>query len=153
MDGKQTNIPFGLLFEEAAPEPRGLIVPTYDEEADLSYVVDSAGHRIPYVEFTAAIGTETHTRIASESVDEDENRLGFLGTETATKVRIEATDRDPEGNKPRPIVSLGTESVTLIQSESTDTDPEDDRTSPSIRRPLVGTDTFTEVKREATDKD
>jgi len=149
----EVPIPFGLLFEEPAAQPQGLIIPIYDEETDLSYVEDSNSRLIPYVEFTEAIGTETHTRVAGEPVDEDKNRFSrFAGTDTVTEVEIEATDTDP-GDDMRFVGRLGTETATLVKGEATDTDPGDDRTSLLSRVPLMGTDTCTKVVGESTDKD
>ena len=109
MDKRGKVIPFGLLFEEVAPQPQGLIMSTYDEETDLSYMEDSQDHRIPLVEISGAVGTQTMTAAAEEKTDTDpgDDYVGsvpnreyyaagrFLaGTETFTKQEKETTDRD-----------------------------------------------------------
>jgi acetamidase/formamidase len=97
MNKKEKTLPFGLLFEEAAPFPHGPISPVYDEEADLSYAEDVDGTRVPYVEFRGVLGTETITAVNDEETDEDEERLNqLMGTETATKADGEDTDEDPD---------------------------------------------------------
>lgn len=130
MEKQERPIPFGLLFEEAAPQPQGPIIPTYDEDTDLSYVKDSRGRRVPYVELSGAIGTHT-----------------------GTKIRSEITDTDPEDDNARFFGSLGTVTVTLVEAETTDTDPEDDHGYHYSSRSLVGTDTITMVEKEPTDQD
>ena len=105
MEKQKRIIPFGLLFEEAAPQSQGLIVPTYDEETDLSYVEDLQGHWVPYVEFSGATGTQTETKVRRETTDTDpgDDRAGFsaIGTNTLTEVRAESTDTDPEDDNAR----------------------------------------------------
>jgi hypothetical protein len=71
MNNKRKPIPFGLLFEEVAPQPSELIIPLYDEEADLAYVIDSQGHRIPFVECCELTSTDTFTKAAGEPTDKD----------------------------------------------------------------------------------
>lgn len=157
MKARERVVPFGLLFEEVAPQPQGLVMPTYDEETDLSYVEDLKGHWIPYVEFVQAAGTQTETRLRREETDtdpgEDHISLSGIGTNTFTEVRTESTDTDPGDDNAQSFAGLGTNSMTLIASESTDTDPEDDRGRYSLWMPLAGTDTITKVKRETTDRD
>jgi len=52
------------------------------------------------------------------------------------------------------LASMGTDTVTRIWRETTDTDPEDDHQGPTFRAgSLLGTDTFTEAEKEATDRD
>ncbi len=97
MNKKEKALPFGLLFEEVAPFPHGLISPVYDEGTDLSYVEGANGSRIPYVEFSSVLGTATITAVNDEDTDEDEDRLYQLtGTATATKADGEDTDEDPD---------------------------------------------------------
>jgi len=157
MEKQERSTPFGLLFEEAAPQPQDLIMPTYDEETDLSYVEDSQGRRVPYVEFSRAIGTRTATLVRREITDTDpeDDRAGSYatGTSTLTEVRSESTDTDLEDDNPRFFGSLGTITVTAVEAETTDTDPEDDHGYHSSWRSLVGTDTITERDGEATDQD
>jgi hypothetical protein len=126
---EERTIPFGLLFEEPAPQPRDLVVPIYDEEKDLSYVEDFRGQRVPYVEF-------------------NEN----TGTQTATKVHRESTDTDPTDDRANLSV-MGTTTSTSIRAESTDTDPQDDQVRRSPNGPLVSTETLTRIRRENTDRD
>lgn len=157
MEKQERTTPFGLLFEEAAPQPQGLIMPTYDEETDLSYVEDLQGHRVPYVEFSGATGTRTATKVRRETTDTDpgDDRTGFsaIGTATLTEVRAESTDTDPEDDNARFVGNVGTDTITRIQAEPTDTDPRDERGYYGICRPLVGTDTVTAVEKEPTDQD
>jgi hypothetical protein len=157
MEKQERTIPFGLLFEEAVPLPQGLIMPTYDEETDLSYVEDLQGYRVPYVEFSVATGTQTETKVWRETTDTDpgDDRTGFsaTGTTTFTEVRVESTDTDPEDDNARFVSSVGTDTLTLVQAEPTDTDPGDDHSYCGIRRSLLGTDTITAVERDPTDQD
>jgi len=157
MEKQERSIPFGLLFEEAAPQPQSLIMPTYDEETDLSYVEDSQGRRVPYVQLSRVAGTRTATKVWREITDTDpeDDRAGFpaIGTNTLTAIRAESTDTDPEDDNPRFFGSLGTGTMTLVEAESTDTDPEDDHGYHSGWRSLVGTDTITKVETEPTDQD
>jgi len=99
MNKKEKALPFGLLFEEAAPLPQGLVSPVYDEDTDLSYVKDADGSRVPYVEFCGILGTQTVTEVKDEETDEDEEEERFnqlMGTDTATKADGENTDEDPD---------------------------------------------------------
>lgn len=150
-------IPFGLLFEEAAAEPPDIPEPAYDEERDLSFVEDSQGRRVLFVELSNSVGTQTETKIHRETADTDpgDDRACFssCGTATNTSVRTESTDTDPQDDRARRFVNLATESMTFIQAETTDTDPQDDQVRQGPKKPLVGTDTVTEIKRENTDKD
>jgi len=130
MEKQDRAIPFGLLFEETAPHPQGLITPTYDEETDLSYIKDSQGRRVPYVEFSGATSTQTET-----------------------KIRRETTDRDLAGDNAWFCGSAGTQTITFVEAESTDTDPGDDQGYHSVVRPLAGTDTTTKAEGEPTDQD
>jgi hypothetical protein len=155
MDARNKPAPFGLLYEEPASRPPNLILPIYDEDSDLSYVEDSDGHQVPYVEFASAIGTETNTRIAVEAPDEDKNHLSQLaGTHTFTEIELEPTDTDPEDGSRLLLGNVGTETVTLIEAEPTDTDPGDDEGySIIVQRSLAATDTFTKEDIESTDTD
>jgi hypothetical protein len=128
--GKQDmNIPFGLLFEEVAPNPKVTILPSYSEEKDLSFVEDAHGQPIPYVEFGASTGTLTETKVHQEGTDTDpeDDHAGFSYTGTTTSTAVEA--------------------------EMTDTDPSDDHEHQPVWRSFMGTDTFTEAAGEPTDKD
>lgn len=69
--GKNDSVPFGLLFEELAPDVQHHVLPIYDEEEGLSYAKDLQGHLVPYVEIAQATGTETITRVRDESTDAD----------------------------------------------------------------------------------
>jgi hypothetical protein len=155
MDKANKPAPFGLLFEEPASRPPNPILPVYDEDTDLSYVEDSDGHQVPYVEFVSAIGTETNTRIAVEAPDEDKDYPGQLaGTHTVTKMQLEPTDPDPENDTRLIFGNAGTQTATAVEVESSDTDPEDDEGySIIVQRSLATTDTFTEQDIESTDTD
>jgi len=127
MDRAKLGIPFGLLFEEPAPEPRDLITPTYDESSDLSCVETSEGKRVPYVELSRSVMTETVTRVVNEVTDEDESlSMQCVETQTETKVIVETTDRDPGIDVARWLGIAGTQTITEVRAESTDTDLEDD---------------------------
>jgi hypothetical protein len=130
MKKQDRAIPFGLLFEEIAPHPQGLITPTYDEEMDLSYVKDSQGHRVPYVEFSGATSTETETRI-----------------------RGETTDRDLADDNAWFCEGAGTQTITFVEAEPTDEDPGDNQGYSIMWRFLASTDTFTKEEKESTDQD
>ena len=102
MDNRESRVPFGLLFEEPVSLPKDLIIPTYDEQTDLSYVYDSDGSRIPCVEFNLA-GTDTVTKVRQETTDTDlfddhrghtRIRRSLLGTDTITEAANEPTDQD-----------------------------------------------------------
>lgn len=157
MTKQERAIPFGLLFEEAAHQSQGQIVPTYDEETDLSYVEDGQGHRIPYVEFNQATGTQTATKVYRETTDtdpgDDRTAFSFTGTTTLTEIRVESTDTDPEDDNARLFGMLGTETATCVAIEPTDTDPEDDHRSTFIHKSSAGTDTITRIQQEPTDQD
>lgn len=102
MNRQVVHLPFGLLFEKVASEPKSHIIPTYDESADLSYVEAENGQRIPYVEFMGAFGTDTFTLVRAEPTDTDPgddqefilSTNCLLATETFTKVAQEGTDTD-----------------------------------------------------------
>lgn len=122
-------VPFGLLFEEVAPEPQGLIIPVYDESQDLSCIQDPEGKWIPFVEFEQSVGTQT-----------------------GTKIRREVTDTDP-GDDQQNLAVVGTMTVTEVRKEATDTDPEDDHGYTPVVKSLLGTDTITRIDNENTDQD
>jgi hypothetical protein len=157
MENREKVVPFGLLFEEAAPAPGDTLVPTYDEETDLSYVKDLQGHWVPYVEFSGVLGTQTETKVQHETTDtdpeDDRASRSFTGIQAITTARTKSTDYDRPESDVHSCGNLGTETVTLVRSESTDTDPEDDHSYHPISRPLMGTDTITEAEGEPTDQD
>ena len=131
MEKQKRAAPFGLLFEEVAPPPQDIIVPTYDEDTDLSYVKDSQGRLVPYVEAGRVVSTATLTKVRVESTDtdpedDDARFFGNLSTVSMTRIRAESTDTDPDDDNARFFGNLATESATFVQMESTDTDPEDD---------------------------
>ena len=72
-------IPFGLHFMEDVTEEATNQVPFYDEDTDMSYVEDSEGRRMPFVELKVASGTETSTEIRVEGTDHDALPEGFAG--------------------------------------------------------------------------
>lgn len=155
MEQRKKATPFGLFYEEPASQPQSHVIPTYDEETDLSYLEDQDGSRVPYVEITSNICTETQTRIADEAPDEDENYISqFAGTHTVTKMELEPTDPDPADDPCLTFGNAATQTATAIEAESSDTDPGDDEESSIVfRRPLAATTTFTEQDRESTDTD
>lgn len=132
MSNKSNMItPFGLLFEEAASPPATQMHPYYDEETDLSYVMDETATPVPFVEYN-----------------------GMLGTQTETKIRSESTDTAPGEEHSQIAVSAGTHTMTAVQMEETDVDHMDSVSRfESHKRVSMGTDTFTETKVETTDTD
>jgi len=154
---RETNIPFGLLFEETAPQPQDLVVPQYDEAADISYVEGPAGNRIPYVEIRSAIGTQTETKAQGEPTDTDpgDDRTSFVATGASTfaEVRVESTDTNFEDDNARSFGRLGTDTVTRISGEPTDTDPGDGQRYCNTWGFMMGTETVTKEAKESTDKD
>ncbi len=98
MNHLRTPIPFGILFMEPAPQPKSLLTPMYDEVTSISFVEDSQGRQVPYVEFEGAIGTDTETFVTNETTDRDEERLSALSTvDTVTKAaEPETTNDDPQ---------------------------------------------------------
>ena len=93
--------PFGVLFEEHAPEAVIFPAPDFDTRTDISYFRGPDGRLVPYVE-VGPMGTDTATKIRRESTDtdaEDEHGtvhqpLTLVGTDTFTKQEKETTDRD-----------------------------------------------------------
>ncbi len=112
MENQKNSIPFGLLFEELAPQPETLYVPIYDESTDVSYIEDTQGRRIACVEYHATA---------------ENNQLA--GTMTVTETAVEATDTDPEQDRPLGFEHgnhlAGTMTVTKTATEPTDNDPSD----------------------------
>jgi hypothetical protein len=158
MQGKVMNIPFGLLFEENAKNPKTIVAPIYDEDRDLSLIEDASGRMVPLVELDFGVGTDTKTKIHQESTDtdpgDDHPRLSITGTTTVTEVRSETTDTDPEDDTRQfQGFGLGTDTGTAVQAETTDTDPEDDDVSQSTWSYLMATDTITKEEGESTDRD
>jgi hypothetical protein len=128
MNKTEQHVPFGLLFEETAPEPEELVTPIYDEGKDYS-CIQVQGEWVPVVELTK-----------------------HMGTQTATKSFRETTDTDPGDDRQR-VASLDTQSITFVASESTDTDPEEDNKNDRRSRAFLSTQTVTSIKEEATDED
>jgi len=143
---KPTSLPFGLQFAEH-PIAKNFIVPVpvYDENEDISVVVDENGQRIPSVEYHGKVGTKTVTAVQSEDTDDDQESLKMVGTETVTKVKEEASDSDDDHFS----LILGTKTETYVQSEQSDEDPGID-TRP---KPPITTGTATKVAKEETDDD
>lgn len=154
MNGQNSSIPFGLMYEESAPRPEQLAVPVYDEAADLSYIRAPDGRRVPYVESAGVTGTETVTMIEEERTGEAECWLNQIaGTETVTKARSETTDVLPEAAASDRTTICATQTLTRVRSETTDDDHQDGQGSSSVRGHVLGTETFTEVAAEPTDSD
>ncbi len=127
MNEERCCMPFGLVFEEEARQPEKLISPSYDEGTDLSYVEDSEGHKIAYVEFgNISVGTDTATKALPETadrdfVDDDAASFAKWGTQTITAVAEESTDEDEDVDVSKH-TGTGTETLTEVRSESTDED-------------------------------
>ena len=137
--------PFGLLFEEH-PIATDFIIPIYDEDEDISIIVDEGGHKKPYVEYFRNSGTKTLTKVANESIDEDRDSLKMGGTRTLTAVK---SDDSSDSDEVAISLMLGTKTATFVQSEEADTDPGID----VVPKPPLTTRTVTAVAREDTDKD
>ena len=137
-------IPFGLRFEENFAET-DYIVPIYDEDQDISVILDEKGCKIPYVEYYGAIGTKTLTKVQSESSDEDQNSSVAGGTRTVTESSKESTDSDTDSF----VVSLGTRTETFVRSEQSDQDP----STQFEPRPPLTTRTATKTVSEGTETD
>jgi len=92
------NTPFGLLFEEAAPDLVEEIAPIYDESNDMSFVKDSEDRLIPFVIAAGPQTTGTVTKAFPETTDQDFTKSLFKNTptktETVTFVMKEDTDSD-----------------------------------------------------------
>jgi hypothetical protein len=141
---KTTSLPFGLRFEEH-PNVKDFIIPLYDEDEDISVVIDENGRKIPSVEYYGNLGTRTATKVQNEGTDEDPGSSNMGGTRTLTEVKDESSDSDED----RFSLILGTRTETFVQSEQSDEDPGID-VEP---RPPLTTRTATSVAREDTDKD
>jgi hypothetical protein len=125
-------VPFGLLFEESAQSSQVMISPVYDEEKDLSFVQDSSGKFIPYVELRDALGTQTLTESGGESNDEDEeNSARLTGTRTETLADGENTDEDDD-RRYSYFLSIGTQTATKADGETIDEDPNDGLSTKSL---------------------
>jgi hypothetical protein len=93
--------PFGILFQEHAPQPAGAVAAVYDARTDISYLRSADGRLLPYVE-AASMGTDTAPKVLRETTDadaEDEHApmsgaVTLVGTDTFTKEEKEATDKD-----------------------------------------------------------
>jgi hypothetical protein len=138
MYSQELSIPFGLLYEEEAPTPSEIFHPTYDELEGLSFLEDSQGRRVPFVEFGNYPGTQTETKIYRETTDtdpgDDHSNVLVLATTTSTAVRAETTDTD-------------------IGADSLDTYPNNVQGHQSIWRSMIATDTITKMENEPTDRD
>ncbi|SRR6266498_479562 len=134
-------MPFGLLFEER-PVVSNLIMPIYDEDEDISIVVDENGHKIPSVEYRTGIGTKTATSTI-EDTDDDEDALMVNGTRTVTETQAESADSDENVF----LAMLATKTETFVQSEDSDKDP-----TFELRQPYT-TGTATKTSNEDSDTD
>ena len=90
------QIPFGMLFEEQnTKQAQVMTMPEYNPDDGISYICDSTGQRVPFVEWArASLGTQTFTAVADESSDTDPDPPRPIGTQTVTMVRAETTDTD-----------------------------------------------------------
>jgi len=129
METNKKRIPFGILFEEEAPSPKDIIIPEYDKDMEISFIKDSEGNRIPYVESYNSLGTQTSTRITNEITDDDpevhNSVFNIYGTGTVTEVKTETIDVDNIIDHKRLMRErslLGTETVTKVSNEHTDPD-------------------------------
>ena len=141
---KPTSLPFGLQFIER-PTANNFIVPVYDEDEDISVVIDENGRRIPSVEYFGNAGTKTFTKVQDEGTDDDQESLKAVGTKTFTEVHEESSDSDEDYFS----FTLSTKTETFVLSEQTDEDPGVDSTP---KQPII-TGTATSVFREETDSD
>ncbi len=118
---KSISLPFGLQFTER-PTANSFIVPVYDEDEDISVVIDENGRRIPSVVYFGNVGTKTFTKVHEESSDSDEDSFSLiLSTKTETFVLSEQTDEDPGiDTTPKPPIVTGT--ATSVVAEETDSD-------------------------------
>ena len=108
---KTMATPFGLRFEER-PTAADFIIPIYDEEEDISVVVDNAGHKIPYVEYYENLGTKTFTKVANKKPAGISNSLKMSGTRTLTEVQAKSSDSDDSSFS----FTLSTKTQTFVQS-------------------------------------
>jgi len=143
---KPTSLPFGLQFAEN-PVTNVLITSAtiYDEDQDISVVIDKNGQRIPSVENYKNLGTKTFTEVQAEATDDDQNVLNVLVTATKTAATEESSDSDDN----RFALILSTKTETLVAPEQTDEDPS---LGIGLKPPLT-TGTATKVAVEETDKD
>ncbi len=153
MESVEELVPFGILFEESAQPQQDSIAPVYDEETDLSYVEDSLGHRIPYVEAVSIMSTNTATKEKSEATDPDEySQASITSTRTFTEVGGEPTDADEDSCFRQGGIKISTNTATFVADESDDSDAEDGAYEVSLQQSfLSGTDTFTKIKKESVD--
>ena len=96
-----TKVPFGMLFEElttkCSPE---VVIPCYDPVESISYIIDSTGKFVPYINWAwQTFGTQTGriTLIGDEDTDTDpgdDSPRYLTGTQTLTEVEDEITDKD-----------------------------------------------------------
>ena len=142
---KSSPLPFGLQFTEQ-PANNKLNFPSsvYDEEEDISIVLNERGQRIPAVSYTK-MGTKTMTHVDSEDTDDDDAFSNMSGTKTATAVEEEAPDSDDDYF----FLALSTKTETFVQSEGSDQDPSID----SGPKSPINTATATKVAQEVTDND
>ena len=134
---KSIPLPFGLQFAEQ-PINNDTIVPAsvYDEDEDISVVVDKDGQRTPSVEYYRKMGTKTFTHVQEEATDDDEEFPSLVATKTAT-----ATEEESDSDDEHYFLILGTKTETFVQSEQSDEDPG------------IDTGTATKVAEEITDND
>ena len=118
------STPFGMLFEEQAPEmPLNILIPEYDAHIALSFITDEMGRQVPFVENgCVAMATQTFTNVKKETTDADPGRpstlLPGLPTGTETKIRAEETDSDYHPW----LAKMQTQTFTEVKKEATDTD-------------------------------
>lgn len=118
-----SSTPFGLLFEEPASSYQDFPQLIYDEEKDMSFIEVANGGRVPFVEHSEALATDTITKVTGEPTDQDWSNHKLMATITITAVINETTDQDPD-NEPGAVLNqlpmLATTTKTNAVCESTD---------------------------------
>ena len=138
---KSTSLLFGLQFAEY-PTANNFTTPLYDEDEDISVIINENGQKIPSVEYRRDVGTKTFTEVQEENTDDDQDTLQMVGTKTGSAVQEESSDSDEDHFT----LALSTKTETFVQAEQTDEDP-------GIDTPPLTTGTATKVAREETDND
>lgn len=133
----QSNKPFLQMFEETIIHARKNFSTTYDEEQNLNVVLTPGGGKTPAIEWNGIVGTETETRAAPES--SDDNKMACKFAETTT------FDQEESNDDALPNLTLFTETVTAGKSESTDSD--------NPHNVLLWVETATKIYDEETDSD
>lgn len=138
-------VPFAMRFATSTTT-KSNIQAVYDEDLDVSVVVDALGNRVPLVMLhnSRITGTETMTEAGGESTDTDISPADFCAGGG-----LRSIDKPADTRFRAPLVSpqtqvTGTETFTKEQGEGTDTD---------VSLGAFGTETNTRTWDEATDTD